>query len=85
MMLLKLLLQIKPERISIAGWDGYDIHDNNYSDLNMEVNLDSAGMKSFNRDLKEMMNDFREKSNGVFDIEFITPSRFDKKWSGEDI
>ena len=79
MMLLKLLVQMKPGKISIAGWDGYDSGDINYSDLNMEVNLASGEMESFNKDLKEMIDDFRERLDDSFEIEFITPSRFDKK------
>lgn len=79
MMLLKLLAQMKPMKISIAGWDGYDSGDINYSDLNMEVNLASDEMESFNKDLKEMIDDFRERLDNAFEIEFITQSRFDNK------
>lgn len=74
MMLLKLLHNLGVNKLSVAGWDGFEVSGNNYSDTNMEPNISSDEIACFNKDLGEMLDDFRQR--GGVRIDFITPSRF---------
>lgn len=75
MMALKLLNYLKPAKILIAGFDGYD-NSENYSDPNMESELTQAMKDEHNIQAAEMLRDYVSKTRGQIDIEFITPSRF---------
>lgn len=83
MLMLNLLNYVAPLKIGIAGLDGWAGQEDNYSDSNMEVSLNADDSKAFNQDLEEMLDDYIIRVKGQIKVEFITPSRFEKR--GENI
>lgn len=72
---LRLLKILGVKNISIAGFDGYllDKNSKNYVDDEILFNLSEYDKIQLNKDLSEMLKDFKNKNSGV-NIQFITES-----------
>ena len=74
-MLLKAMLQISVQHVSLAGFDGYSKRSDNYFDVSREY--------SFAKEKADYLNgyvmDFLANVAGQIDIEFITASHYQKK------
>ena len=77
-MLLNLLRKIGVEKITFAGFDGFDINAvENYVNKTFD---DSRAIKNYgnlNREIRSMFTDFVKTVKGNCDIQFLTPSIFE--------
>lgn len=84
-LLIRLLDKLEAASIGIAGFDGYDFGNgnfSNYSQKDMERNISFEEVSKVNRELMEMLTDVVESLDGEKDIYFITPSRFESALKG---
>lgn len=78
-MLLNLLRRIGIEKISLAGFDGFELSKNtNYSDDSFQNVRHKDEFDELNKELSMMVKDFCETIEGKCEISFITPSRFER-------
>ena len=76
-MLLNLLRRLDVKKISIAGFDGFELDKEcNYSDDSFQNDRHIAEFDELNRELSLMFGDFAKTMEGSCEIKFITPSRF---------
>lgn len=78
-MLLRLLDFLGTEKISIAGFDGYNYScdgNANYSDQFLELSSAKENSVLTNKEISEMLSDFAATKKA--DVKFVTPSRFEK-------
>lgn len=78
MMVLRLLDVIKPESISLAGFDGYDIAQNsNYYSQNLELSHPKQNAVELNSEIQNMLSDYMNcRVCKDVPVEIITESRF---------
>jgi 4-hydroxy 2-oxovalerate aldolase len=76
-LLLRLLAKLSVKDILIAGFDGFD-NFYNYSDSNEELETydNKEKYKLLNKEIKEMLIDYRDTMAQNIDLKFITPSIF---------
>ena len=72
-MLLKLLNNLRPRKVFIAGCDGYNIGDKNYYLKRLHFYQDRENMIALNKAMTKKINEFKTTLN----IEFITPSVYE--------
>lgn len=72
-MLLNLLTRLKPQKVYLAGLDGYGIGKNNYYLTRLQFNQDADYMLAINKSISSKITDLRKKLN----IEFITPTLYE--------
>lgn len=73
-MLLNLLCKIKPAKVCLAGCDGYNVESNNYYQQRLQFNQDKEYLLSINEAMATRINELKNLIN----IEFLTPSLYDK-------
>lgn len=80
LMLLRLIDKLDVEKISIAGFDGYDFNQDgkvNYFQRDMEIYVDAKKKIEVNREIDEMLKDFiATRRHKDAPIDFVTESRF---------
>ncbi len=74
MMLLNLLARLKPNRVYLAGLDGYNLNTENYYQERLKLPQDVERMISMNESISLKIADIRK----VMDIEFVTPSKYNQ-------
>lgn len=78
-MLLNLLKKLSPERIIIAGFDGFDSDkSSNYVDDSYQNDRHVSDFSLLNREISEMLNEIVLTQEGKCEICFMTPSVYDK-------
>ena len=76
-MLLQMLKRLTPSKITIAGFDGFDITSSqNYADPSFQNERHVNEFEVLNYEIKEMFGEICEKLAGKCDISIITPSRY---------
>ena len=76
-MLLQMLKRLTPSKITIAGFDGFDITSSqNYADMSFQNERHVNEFEVLNHEIKEMFGEICEKLAGKCDISIITPSRY---------
>lgn len=76
-MLLQMLKRLTPSKITIAGFDGFDITSSqNYADPSFQNERHVNEFEVLNHEIKEMFGEICEKLAGKCDISIITPSRY---------
>ena len=78
-LLLRLLDLMDVKSIAIAGFDGYSHNSNNqnYVQKSMEKTRNTLQAEDANRDIRSMLEDYRNTRNSTCSIKFITPSQFE--------
>lgn len=77
MLCLRLMNELNVQKVTIAGFDGYDYSNgghNNYALPTYEVSSVGAKPEERNEQIKKMLIDFNSVRN--FPVSFVTPSRF---------
>lgn len=77
MMLLYLLKRVSPCKITIAGFDGFDIHSENYSDASFQEARHISEFETLNFEIGQMLAEFVETMEGKCDVNLLTPSIYD--------
>lgn len=80
-LLLRLLNILGVNKIGIAGLDGYDycgINHAQYAESYLEIPIQEESAASINKDLFEMLQDFRRSKSPEIEVEFVTQSRFEE-------
>lgn len=78
-MLLNLLKRIGVSKISIAGFDGFELDKvSNYSDESFQNDRHRSEFEDLNKEISSMLSEVKETLAGKCEINFITPSRFNK-------
>lgn len=78
-MLLQMLKRLNPSKITIAGFDGFDITSSqNYADISFQNERHVKEFEILNQEIKAMFGEICEKLAGKCDISIITPSRYGK-------
>ena len=77
-LLLRLLDELNPASIAMAGFDGYS-HDpsGNYMQKEMEKTRNIKNADEANRDVQSMLEDYMNTRQSDCPIQFLTPSRFE--------
>lgn len=76
-MLLNLLKRVNPKKISIAGFDGFDVNnDKNYADNSFQNDRHKSEFMTLNKEVSEMYNEIKETMYPECKIELITPSLY---------
>lgn len=75
-MLLRLLLKLGVDKISLAGFDGYNFESNfnNYSDKSLEIIREQETFALLNKEISEMLKDIKSYQAEGVKISFITDS-----------
>ena len=75
---LRLLKSIGIKTIYVAGFDGYNYEKaTNFYSISMQKETENYVIDRMNKDIKEMMDDVINNSNGEqCDVKFITPSKY---------
>ena len=78
-LLLRLLDELNPASIAMAGFDGYshDSSSNNYMHKEMEKTRNIKNADEANRDVQSMLEDYFNTRQSDCPIQFLTPSRFE--------
>lgn len=78
-LLLRLLDELDPASIAMAGFDGYshDSSSNNYMHKEMEKTRNIKNADEANRDVQSMLEDYLNTRQSDCPIQFLTPSRFE--------
>ena len=76
-MLLKLLVKLKPTKITIAGFDGFnpDIAAN-YSDSSFQNDRHKGEFATLNREIGKMLKELVDTFEPNCKVEFLTPSLY---------
>ena len=77
MMLLNFLKKANVKHISIAGFDGFEVGKNNYTDSSFQNERNKVNFVELNKEIRQMFNDYLETISGKCLVDFITPSQFD--------
>lgn len=78
-MLLNLLKRVGVSKISIAGFDGFELDKaSNYSEESFQNDRHRSEFEDLNKEIAQMLSEVIETLAGRCEIHFITPSRFDK-------
>ena len=72
MMLLNLLVHLNPNKVYLAGLDGYNIDSSNYCLDRLVLPQEAERMFAMNKSITARIEDLRE----YLDIEFVTPSKY---------
>lgn len=76
-MLLNLLKRVNPKKISIAGFDGFDVNnDKNYADNSFQNDRHKSEFTTLNKEVTQMYNEIKETMYPDCEIELITPSLY---------
>lgn len=76
-MLLNLLKRVNPKKISIAGFDGFDLNnDKNYADNSFQNDRHKSEFTTLNKEVSQMFNEIKETMYPDCEIELITPSLY---------
>lgn len=79
-LLLRLLAQIGVRKVGIAGLDGYEPAYKNtaqYAEKSLELPVAEDNAMIVNREIAQMLGDLLNTEKDCFELEFITPSRFE--------
>jgi len=76
-MLLNLLKKLYVKRISLAGFDGLKENEENYVDATFPDQKTNANMKETNKEVKRLLEQYKNKVAGKIETEFITPSVYE--------
>ena len=77
-MLFMLLKRLSPQRITIAGFDGFNKEiDNNYYDSSFQNERHIAEFQKLNADIRSMFLELKETMSPNCVFEFLTPSLFE--------
>lgn len=78
-MLLNLLKRVGVSKISMAGFDGFELDKaSNYSEESFQNDRHRSEFEDLNKEIAQMLSEVIETLAGRCEIHFITPSRFDK-------
>lgn len=78
-MLLNLLKKLGVERISIAGFDGFDVNmKSNYMDDSFQNERHKFEFESMNLVIARMLKDIMDTLEGKCEVQFITPSKYEQ-------
>lgn len=72
MMALNLLTKLHPQRVFLAGLDGYKYGEANYAQADMRQEQDKDRFEKLNQAIRDRISELKEKLN----IEFVTPSLY---------
>lgn len=79
-MLLNLLKRIEVSKISLAGFDGFETDKkSNYADDSFQNDRHRSEFDDLNKEIESMLDEITEMLTGKCEINFITPSRFEKR------
>lgn len=79
-MLLNLLKRIEVSKISLAGFDGFETDKkSNYADDSFQNDRHRSEFDNLNKEIESMLDEITEMLAGKCEINFITPSRFEKR------
>lgn len=79
-MLLNLLKRIEVNRISLAGFDGFEAAKiSNYADESFQNDRHRSEFEELNKEITAMLAEIKETLAEKCEIKFITPSRFDDR------
>ena len=79
-MLLNLLTRIEVSKISLAGFDGFETDKkSNYADDSFQNDRHRSEFDDLNKEIESMLDEITEMLAGKCEINFITPSRFEKR------
>lgn len=79
-MLLNLLKRIEVNRISLAGFDGFEAAKiSNYADESFQNDRHRSEFEELNKEITAMLSEIKETLAEKCEIKFITPSRFDDR------
>lgn len=79
-LLLRLLEELEVKAIALAGFDGYEYDQSkhkNYAQTNLELNKAYEMAVMVNRELTEMLEDYKLTHDKKVPVRFVTSSRFD--------
>ena len=80
LMLLNLLKRLEVKKVSLAGFDGFDVgQKTNYSDDSFQNARHVEEFEELNKEIGQMFSDYREILEGKCEIVFITPSMFQER------
>ena len=80
LMLLNLLKRLEVKKVSLAGFDGFDVgQKTNYSDDSFQNARHVEEFEELNKEIGQMFSDYREILEGKCEIIFITPSMFQER------
>lgn len=86
-MLLRLLDQFKLKKITIAGFDGFtdsDQNENYYKNV-LETKQTTVDAVHVNNEIEKMLQDYKKnREQQEVQISFLTPSRFEKTFLGDE-
>ena len=71
-MLLKLLIKLYPNKVFLAGLDGYEVNEVNYYQDRLTFKHDPKRVHELNQAISKYILDLRKD----LDIEFVTPSKY---------
>lgn len=76
-MLLNLLRNIGVSQISLAGFDGFDVkNENNYLEENYNVTVAPEEFDTLNEDISKLLRNYAKTVKSSIEVQFITPSLF---------
>ena len=76
-MLFNLLKRINPSKVTVAGFDGFDEHnESNYADTSYQNERHVGEFETLNREIKAMFKEIVETMTPGCDFKFITPSLY---------
>ena len=79
-MLFNLLKKLNPDKITIAGFDGFRAGGKkNYLDASFPNERNKKEFDILNREIKEMYLEIVNTLHGKCEVKIITPSIYDKK------
>ena len=77
-MLLNLLKRLAVNKILLAGLDGYNSNKQNYFDDRLEHRRNVEDYENINREMAEMLRNYKNKTLNQCDIKFVTPSIYEE-------
>lgn len=77
-MLFKLLKRLNPSKVVIAGFDGFNEDNDNYSDSSFQNERHKSEFQTLNKELYAMFKEIVDTMKPNCDFVFLTPSLFDK-------
>ena len=83
MMLLNLLKKLQVSKITLAGFDGFKVDEENYIDNTFPDMGDRSIIKKKNDEVKSLLTRYINRVGGKISIHFLTPSIYDKEILGE--
>lgn len=77
---LRLLNRLHASDVALAGFDGFGgDYDESYADKNLPHLNPGKKWEELNEEIRDMLGDFMDSTSGSMQIEFVTPSKYERR------